>query len=150
VFSHLFICDGHEDCHNGRDEDDFICTEEVFDVGFTITGVTTWHDCWVHKPHNTVITIVASTIPEAYASRAYVKAVVSFEVDEDQDLVETRNAKGYFNPGRRALVLTIDEEDEGSIAIVCRFIYGNNHDADCKIGLIGSKHECATFFASTP
>lgn len=151
--SHLFICDGHEDCRNGHDEDEDFCNDDVYHVGSTFAGVTEWHDCFTHAPHNTVITITANTQPEAFPSRTYLKAVVSFEIDDDHDLVETFKAKGYWNPARHALVL-IPEDDEAisdkGFGIICRFIFGTNDRAECKIGTVGSRHECATFHAHRP
>jgi len=151
--SHLFVCDGHDDCDNGHDEDDETCSDEIYQVGSTITGVTQWHDCLVHDPHPTVITIVANTVPEAYPSRVYVKAIVSFEMDEDEDLVQSFGARGYWNPGRRALVLRPEpsqEEHSSGLGVVCKFIFGNNDEAECTIGTVGSRHECATFHAERP
>jgi len=144
--SPLFVCDGHEDCKNGRDEDDFVCSDEPYKVGTTLSGITSWSDCVTHSPHMTVITITANHKPEAYTSRVYVRAVVSFEVDEHSHLVQSYGAKGYWNPGRRALVLVPDSEQSiYGHAIVCKFILGTNEEADCKIGTVVSKHECATF-----
>jgi len=148
--SHLFVCDGHEDCDNGHDEDDEVCSDETYQVGATIAGITEWHDCLPHSPHNTVVTITANTKPEAYPSRVYVKAVVSLEVDEDVDLVESYSAKGYWNPGRRALVLIPEDREKGVFGLVCRFIFGNNHEADCRIETVASKHECAKFHGERP
>jgi len=148
--SRLFVCDGHEDCDNGYDEDDETCSDEAYQVGATLTGITEWHDCIAHEPHNTVITITANTVPEAYPSLVYVKAIVSFELDEDVDLVETHKTKGFWSPARRALVLIPEDVSEGALGIVCRFIYGNNYKAECKIRTIASKHECAEFIGEHP
>jgi hypothetical protein len=149
--SQLFVCDGRKDCKNGRDEDAEICSDEPYRVGSSLTGITSWTDCVVHPPHMTVITITANTKPAAYTSRVYVKAVASFEVDEHSHLVESHSMKGYWNAGRRALVLVPDGEKEKSIyghGIVCKFNLGSNNMADCKIGTVASKHVCATFRGS--
>jgi hypothetical protein len=147
--NHLFVCDGHEDCHNGHDEDDYICSDEPYRVGTSIAGITTWHDCIVHEPHNTIITITANFQPEAYTSRTYVRAVVSFEIDEDSHLVESFNAKGYWNPAKQALVLVPDDNEDRvtGYAVVCIDNLGSHHEASCKIQTLASRHECATFRA---
>jgi hypothetical protein len=146
--SPLFVCDGYEDCKNGRDEDEDVCSDEPYRVGTTISGITSWHDCYTHSPHMTVITITANNQPEHYTSRTYVRAVVSFEVDEKSHLVQSYSAKGYWNSGRRALVLLSDDEkDVHDHGIVCKFNLGSNDLADCTIGTVASKHECATFRA---
>jgi len=148
--SPLFVCDGYDDCKNGRDEDEEVCSDEPYKVGSSYSGITTWHDCFTHSPHMTVVTITANDKPEAYPSRVYVKAVVSFEVDEHSHLVQSYSAKGYFNTGRRALVLVpTDAQDVYGHAVVCRFNLGNNDLADCVISTVASKHECATFRAET-
>jgi hypothetical protein len=146
--SPLLVCDGHKDCKNGRDEDDYTCSDRPYHVGSTIAGITSWTDCVAHSPHMTVVTITAYEKPEFYTSRVYVKAVVSFEVDEHSHLIQSYGAKGYWNAGKRALVLVPDSEKEQSIyghAIVCKFNLGSHDEADCKIGTVASKHECATF-----
>jgi len=148
--SNLFMCDGHEDCNNGHDEDEDVCSDETYQVGATIAGITEWHDCLAHEPHNTVITITANTKNDAFPSRVHVKAVISLELDEDVDLVESYSAKGYWNPGRRALVLAPEDSEGGNFGVVCRFIFGSNYEADCRIGSVGSKHECAKFHGVRP
>lgn len=147
--SHLFVCDGHEDCDNGRDEDDYVCSDEPYKVGSTVSGITSWHDCITHDPHMTVITITANVQPEGFTSRTYLRGVISFEVDEVSHLVETYNARGYWNPAKRALVLVPEKrEDSAGFGIVCKFNMGNHDEADCKIGTIASRHECATLHVS--
>jgi hypothetical protein len=148
--SPLFVCDGIKDCKNGNDEANYTCSDRPYHVGSTIAGITSWHDCVNHLPHTTVVTITAYEKPEAYPSRVYVRAVVSFEVDEHSHLVQSYNAKGYWNAGRRALVLIPEatEKTEYANAIVCKFNLGSHDEADCTIGTIVSKHECATFRGS--
>jgi len=145
--SPLFVCDGHKDCKNGRDESAEVCSDEPYKVGSTISGITTWTDCFNHLPHNTVITITANHKPEAYTSRVYLRGVISFEVDEHSHLVKSFSAKGYWNPGKRAIVLAPDDATTSAWghAIVCKFNLGSHEEADCKIGTIASKHICATF-----
>lgn len=148
--SPLFVCDGIEDCKNGRDESDDVCTDEPYKVGSTLSGITSWTDCINHLPHVTVVTITANYKPEAYTSRTYLRAVVSFEVDEKSHLVKSFAAKGYWNPGKRALVLAPDDESQKSAyAVVCKFNLGSHDVADCKIGTIASKHVCGTFRGSS-
>jgi len=149
--SPLFVCDGIQDCKNGNDESNYTCTDRIYHVGSTIAGITSWTDCVPHEPHMTVITITAFERPEAYTSRVYVKGVVSFEVNEDSHLIQSYNVKGYWNAGRRALVLVPETGEDVSIyghGIICKFIFGNHDEADCKIRTVSSAHECATFHAS--
>jgi len=145
------VCDGHDDCKNKNDESNYTCSDRPYHVGSTIAGITSWHDCVNHSPHMTVITITAFEKPEAYPSRVWVRGVVSFEVDEHSHLVQSYSAKGYWNAGRRALVLIPDDIENKSVyanAVVCRFNLGSHDEADCKIGTVVSKHECASFHAS--
>jgi hypothetical protein len=97
----------------------------------------------------TVITITASFKPEAYTSQVYVKAIISFEVDEHSHLVKSFSSKGYWNPGKRALVLLPDQDSDktewSSHGIVCKFNLGSNDKADCNIGMVVSKNVCAYF-----
>lgn len=151
--SHLFVCDGHKDCKNGRDESDIICSDEPYKVGATLTGITSWTDCFTHPPHMTVVTITANHKPKAYTSLVYVKAVVSFEVDEHSHLIDSHNMKGYWSPGKRILALVPEsEKDEGAqgYGVVCKFNLGSNKVADCKIGMKVSKHICGTFRGARP
>jgi len=146
--SPLFVCDGHKDCKNGNDESEYTCSDRPYHVGSTISGITSWTDCITHLPHITVVTITANHQPEAYTSRVFVRGVVSFEVDEHSHLVTSYSVKGYWNPGRRALVLIPDNEREKSVyahAVVCKFNLGSHDEADCTIGTVASKHVCATF-----
>lgn len=146
--SPLFVCDGHDDCKNGRDEDDDVCSLDPVKVGSTYAGITSWSDCVVHSPHMTVITITASERPKAYTARVYVRAVVSFEVDEHSHLVQSYSAKGYWDFGHHRLnLIPSDSTQGGGHGISCSFNLGNHQEADCKIGLVSSKHECGAFHA---
>jgi len=149
--NHLFVCDGHEDCKNGNDEDDETCSDEPYKVGSSIGGITSWTDCFNHRPHATIITITAIDKDEHFTPRVGIKAVVSMEIDEHSHLVKSLNLKGYFNHGKRVLVLVPEKEgDKNTVyghAIVCRFNLGDDHVADCSIGAIASKHVCGTFRA---
>lgn len=151
--SPLFVCDGVKDCKNGRDENPHVCSDEPYKVGSSLAGVTSWTDCFTHRPHWTVVTITANEKPEFYTSQVYVKAVASFEVDEHSHLVRSHNMKGYWNPGKRALALfpddASDEEAQG-FGILCRFNLGSNHIADCAIGSVASKHICGSFRGARP
>lgn len=150
--NHLFVCDGHDDCKNGHDEDDETCSDEPYRVGRSLAGVTTWHDCFNHLPHMTVITITANDVDEHFTPRVGIKAVLAMEVDEHSHLVKSLNLKGYFNTGKRLLVLVPErEEDRDTVyghAVVCKFNLGDNDSADCTIGTIASKHICGTFRGS--
>lgn len=147
--NHLFVCDGHDDCKNGHDEDDETCSDDPYKVGSSLAGITTWKDCFTHSPHMTVITITSNIVHKDFTPRVGVKAVVSFEVDEHSHLVKSLSMKGYFNKGKRYLVLVPERsEDRDAVyghAIVCQFNLGDDHTADCTIGMIASKHVCATF-----
>lgn len=147
--SPLFVCDGHKDCKNGRDESKEVCSDEPYKVGATLTGITSWTDCFTHSPHMTVVTITANHKLKAFQAQVYVKAVVSFEVDEHSHLVQSVNMKGYWSPGKRALALVPetgkDDEEAKGYGIYCKFNLGSNDVADCKIGLTASKHVCGTF-----
>jgi len=147
--NHLFVCDGHDDCKNGHDEDDETCSDEPYRVGSSLGGITTWTDCFTHSPHMTIITITANDRDEHFTSRIGIKAVVAMEVDEHSHLVRSINTKGYFNTGKRILVLVPESDaDRDTVyghAIVCRFNLGDNDIADCSIGTIASKHICGTF-----
>jgi len=148
--NHLFVCDGHDDCKNGHDEDDETCSDEPYKVGSSLAGITTWHDCFNHLPHMTVVTITAIDQDEIFTPRTRVRAVVSMEVDEHSHLVRSISLKGYFNHGKRYLVLVPEDESTNKDtvyghAIVCQFNLGDDHTADCTIGTIASKHVCGTF-----
>jgi len=150
--SPLFVCDGHKDCSNGRDESDLVCSDEPYKVGATLTGITSWTDCFTHSPHMTVVTITANHKTKAFPSQVYVKAVVSFEVDEHSHLVDSHNMKGYWNSGKRTLVLFPESKAESAegYGVLCNFNLGSNKVADCKIGMTVSKHICATFRGKRP
>jgi hypothetical protein len=147
--NHLFVCDGHDDCKNGHDEDDETCSDEPYRVGSSLGGITTWIDCFNHLPHMTIITITANDKDEHFTPRVGIKAVLSMEVDEHSHLVKSINMKGYFNTGKRLLVLVpegdLAKETVYGHAVVCKFNLGDNDTADCTIGTVASKHVCGTF-----
>jgi hypothetical protein len=144
----LHVCDGHDDCPNGGDEDEHTCSVEAVTAGRSYVGRATWESCIVHEPHNVIITIAATKRSEFFGPRVWVRAVVTLETNEHSHLVKSFIAKGYWSFGRRLLALAPDENTPQAYAIACKFNLGDNNHADCKILERVSLHTCAKFRAA--
>lgn len=144
----LLFCDGHKDCKNGRDEDDEVCSLDVTHVGSSYSGVATWESCETAEPHHAVVTITASERKEFFPARVFVRGVLAFEEDEHDHHVRTYALRGYYNFGRRALILGPERGTKPIYGVRCHFDLGDDDHADCHIVVPSSLHECAHFSAT--
>jgi hypothetical protein len=138
----LLVCDGIKDCHNGRDEDEKICNAAVVHPGSTFSGITHWTSCTELNDHPTLITITDSDKSAFFGPRVFVRATVTNEIGQNQE-VSTYNAKGYFSFAKRRLSLVPDANAPNNYGIICLFYFGDNDHADCRFVLEGTEGQCA-------
>jgi hypothetical protein len=142
----LFVCDGHKDCTNGNDEDEFICDMTPITPGGTFKGLVTWSGCVERRDHSILLTITNNYRSSFFGSRAFVRATITSEVDE-YDAVTTVpssiQTKGYFVFATRQLALINEPEAQHRLVTVCTFHFGTHDHADCKILQEGSLTQCA-------
>lgn len=145
--STLLVCDGIKDCHNGLDEDETVCSEDVIRPGSTYRGVVHWSSCLETQDHPTLITISASHRSDFFGSRAWVRATITNEFgDEDNILksnIKSYTARGYYSFGYRRLGLIPDKGSPHRYGIICDFTFGDNDHASCRVIQEGSQNVCA-------
>jgi hypothetical protein len=141
----LLFCDGVKDCHNGMDEDKYVCSDDIIKEGSSFSGVVHWSSCLPLADHNSFITITAMHRAPYFGSRAFVRAQISNDVshsfmDHQQG---SYTARGYFVFATRQLALLADDNAPHNLAIVCTFNYGDYDHAMCRIMTEAAKQECA-------
>lgn len=137
---HLLVCDGIEDCHNGRDEDAEVCNGDVVRVGSSFRGVAHWHRCVEADDHYSTITVTAVKRSPFFQTRSFVRVTVTREYEDHA--VSTYTARGYFVYATRQLAFAADPGSPQRVATVCDFNLGDNDHADCKIMQEASLEEC--------
>jgi hypothetical protein len=143
--STLLVCDGIKDCHNGLDEDETVCSEDVVRPGSTFRGIVHWGSCEEAQDHPTLITISASHRSDFFGSRAWVRATITndFSTDILKSNIKSYTAKGYFSFGNRRLGLIPDKGAPHRYGIICDFTFGDNDHATCRVVQEGSQNVCA-------
>lgn len=137
--SHLFICDGRVDCHNGRDEDEDVCDSEVVHVGRTYQGVIEWRACETLPDSNVIMTITHVHHVPFFNNVVFLQGVV---INNAANYIGQFD--GQYSFANRQLVL-IHEAGKWykPYRTICTFYFGDNAHADCTVHELGSSHQCA-------
>jgi len=147
----LFVCDGHNDCHNHYDEDEHVCSTEPVKAGNIFTGMVHWTSCQQREDHVIHINIVSMKRFKYFPGRLVIRAVVESIHDEDgKEVTEKIHVHGGYNFAHRRLVLIPDDEqhEDERLAIRCEFDHGDDERADCEMVFQGSLHKCAEIHVS--
>lgn len=148
--SHLFVCDGRVDCHNGRDEDEDSCDAEMVHVGSTYQGIVEWRECENIPDSNVILTITAVYHAPFFNNRVFLRAtLVTDSVKFSLPHPVATPFHGDYSFAERQLVLHPDETDFTEVhhpyKLICSFYFGDSAHADCTINEVGSSHQCAKF-----
>jgi hypothetical protein len=137
--NHLLVCDGVKDCHNGMDESDRYCSEDIIRVGSTFQGITHWTSCSTEQHDQpTLITITASDRLPFFKVRSLVWASIT------NDKSTTYAAVGCYLFGlRRLTLIPIGDNAPNNFSIVCSFQTDDINHADCRIVQAGTDSLCA-------
>jgi hypothetical protein len=139
----LFVCDGRQDCSNGRDEDAVICSGDVVHPGSTFRGIVRWKKCIAAADHLMTVTITSEQRSSFFGSRSNVKATITMEPEESEWY--DYEADGYFVYATRQLVLQGRVQTGVTNVHVCVFNLGNNDLADCQVVLETSDEVCGIY-----
>lgn len=142
----LFVCDGHKDCTNGRDEDADVCSLDVVAVGSSFQGTYHWKSCVQREDHIGVITIIANRRSSFFGPRAWVRATITSVAGDQLKPTWTSysyTAHGYFVFASRQLILIPDASAPHKLGTICTFGFGDNNTADCRVVSQASLYECA-------
>jgi hypothetical protein len=139
--SRLFVCDGHNDCRNGDDEEHCDLPTAAGDV---FEGHVVFDNCTRRRPETITFTITAVKTTEVYTSLPFVRAVIEIETETDEEeLHVSLPTVGYYRFSSQNLVL-LPPEDDG-LALVCDF---DGHDLDKCVGdikRVTTLETCAQF-----
>jgi hypothetical protein len=144
----LLFCDGHKDCRDGSDEDEDTCSLNITHVGSSYTGLATWTSCEDLSPDHAVLTITASHRKDFFQTRVWLRGTLSYEIDEDDHIVNTIALRGYYNFGKRELVFGPLKGEKPAYGVICDFNLGDDDHADCRIVIPASLAVCAHFNAA--
>jgi len=146
--SDLFICDGHEDCHNNHDEDEDICSAMPVKAGHVLRGMTHWHDCLMREDHLLTLHIVSTRRYKFFPSRVYIRAIITqtYKNHELEEVTTEIAFHGGYNFANKRFRLFREEHGENSphLALTCDFDSGDAERADCTIDTELTQHECAS------
>lgn len=146
--SDLLVCDGHDDCHNGHDEDKDVCDTSPVKAGNVFSGVSHWKGCLTRPDHITKIIITSTIRRKFFKSRIWIKAKISSVLPDPEHPGKTIAsefvAKGFYNFAHgRLVLLPKHEDDDHHKSVVCHFHTGDHESAECHRVTEGSLHECA-------
>jgi hypothetical protein len=148
----LFMCDGHEDCHNGHDEDDDVCSTDPVKAGNIFTGLAHWKDCQNRDDHLVQLQIISFKRFKFFSARVLVKAILTAIYTDKGGVEKTSKVTlhGGYNFNNRRVLLIPDEHGEHSahLGLKCEFNLGDDERADCVLLTEASLHECANIHLS--
>nr|4V93_C0 Chain C0, HEMOGLOBIN LINKER CHAIN L1 [Lumbricus terrestris]4V93_C5 Chain C5, HEMOGLOBIN LINKER CHAIN L1 [Lumbricus terrestris]4V93_CC Chain CC, HEMOGLOBIN LINKER CHAIN L1 [Lumbricus terrestris]4V93_CH Chain CH, HEMOGLOBIN LINKER CHAIN L1 [Lumbricus terrestris]4V93_CM Chain CM, HEMOGLOBIN LINKER CHAIN L1 [Lumbricus terrestris]4V93_CR Chain CR, HEMOGLOBIN LINKER CHAIN L1 [Lumbricus terrestris]4V93_CW Chain CW, HEMOGLOBIN LINKER CHAIN L1 [Lumbricus terrestris]4V93_Cb Chain Cb, HEMOGLOBIN LIN len=143
----LLFCDGEKDCRDGSDEDPETCSLNITHVGSSYTGLATWTSCEDLNPDHAIVTITAAHRKSFFPNRVWLRATLSYELDEHDHTVSTTQLRGFYNFGKRELLLAPLKGQSEGYGVICDFNLGDDDHADCKIVVPSSLFVCAHFNA---
>jgi hypothetical protein len=146
--STLLLCDGHEDCHNGWDEDEHTCSVGPIVSGNVFTGTATWTHCRLLPDHPVQLRITKVLKPKFFGARLGVQARLCPNY-QDQDH-KGYDVKGYYVYAYKRLVLAPVDDDKDHLGVVCSWNHGDDSRAECKLVSKATLAECAHFFVARP
>jgi hypothetical protein len=132
--SALMVCDGIQDCRNGKDEDD--CRVPL-SVGDVFEGHMVWDRCTKRQPSGMTLRVTGVTRSSFFQPFAKVNVDIGIDVVNNKIRAHVElPTKGMYSTGLRRLVLMPPESDR--LGLVCQFGAGSQ---DRCIGTI--KHEAS-------
>lgn len=115
--SDVLVCDGSNDCSNGRDEQRCNITSAV---GTSWKGDVTWDQCTARHPKSITLAITKITQLDWFPSRPKVEGLLILEREtENAYKTDSLLLKGVFDFGGRQVVFSAPEQD--GLAFRCQF-----------------------------
>jgi len=146
--SDLFVCDGHDDCHNHHDEHDDVCSSMPVKAGHVLRGMAHWHDCLMREDHLLTVHIVSTKRFKFFQSRVVLTAIITstYKDDEGQEVSKEYQFYGGYNYANKRFRLYPEdpEDDSPHFVFTCDFDSGDAEHADCTIETELTQHECAS------
>jgi len=146
--SDLFVCDGHDDCHNAHDEDKHVCSTVPVKAGHILRGMVHWEDCVVREDHLLTVNIISTRRFKFFSARILIKAVMTVEYknDEGEEVTKEFEMTGGYNFANRRFRIFPDHPEEAAVHFVltCDFDHGDDERTDCHIETELTGHQCAT------
>jgi hypothetical protein len=137
----LFVCDGHEDCRNGADEEN---CDLPTNVGDSFVGHVVFDECTQRHPDTITFKITAVKVAEAFPAFPWIRATLFISVEDDEEEHDAAlQTTGYYRYSSHRLVLLPPEDDR--LGLVCEF---DGYDYDKCVGNIvreSSLEPCAQF-----
>jgi hypothetical protein len=146
----LLFCDGVKDCRDGSDEDPETCQLNITHVGSSYTGLATWSSCEDLNPDHAVVTITAAHRRDFFPTRVWLRATLSYELDEKDHVIQTIQLRGHYNFGKREIVLAPLKGEKLPYGVICHFNLGDDDHAECEISIPSTADQlvCAHFNAA--
>nr|QQZ02315.1 giant globin linker protein [Platynereis dumerilii] len=125
---HNLVCDGDQDCLNGRDEDEDTC-RVVSDVGSAFDGILLEEDpCTSRKPSGFRFIVTSVDINPQFTQEPKIKAAVIIRSRNDQgeEVTEALTTEGIYDYTHRRI--TLYSPDNDSLVFECTFSrYDDDH-----------------------
>jgi len=146
--SDLFVCDGHNDCHNDHDEDKDVCSTVPVKAGHVLRGLVHWTDCLLRDDHIASLNIISTRRFKFFQPRVVIHAslTTTFKNQEGEEVTREIPMHGGYNFANRRFRLFPDEHDADSphLTLTCEFDHGDDERTDCFIETELTQHKCAS------
>lgn len=145
--STMLLCDGHDDCHNGWDEDHHTCSHGPAVSGNVFVGTAHWTSCLNREDHPVKLTITGTYRPKFFGARIGVRGLVSADFVEGHHEHAEFEVKGFYVFGTKRLALfpKSGQAKREHLGVMCDFVHGNDVTAECRFTHEGSLLDCAHF-----
>jgi hypothetical protein len=138
----VFVCDRHNDCVNGHDEDEKHVCADIADDGRVWNGRIHWEGCSTAGWSDMKVVLIGSKRLNAFPSQVKTRALITVShEDNGRTKSKTFKAQGFYSFAHKRLTLE-PMDSHMDIGMTCEI--ADKEHAICHVAALSDGHHCGT------